>query len=122
MIEKLGAALIVIGECGADILITPKGIIKVDNPLGEYYSNIPLAHTHIPSISRTDKQNNDFTSTALHLFYLWYTFILLLFKYYRGVAQIENIPLTVPGQQLFVIHDYNILDCWQSVFLSKFQQ
>ena len=38
------------GECGADNLVTPKGVIKVDNPLGEYYSNIPLAHTHIPNI------------------------------------------------------------------------
>ena len=62
----------------------------------------------MPSISRTDKQNNDFTSTALHLFYLEYTFISLHFKYYRAVAQIENITLTVPGQQLFVIHNYDI--------------
>ena len=62
----------------------------------------------MPSISRTDKQNNGFTSTALHLFYLEYTFILLHFKYYRAVAQVENITLTVPGQQLFVIHDYGI--------------
>ena len=65
----------------------------------------------MPSILRTDKQS-DFTSTALHLFYLEYTFILLPFKYCRAVAQIENITLTVPGQQLFIIHDYDILDCW----------
>ena len=87
--------MIVIGECGADILTTPLGIIKVDDPLGEHDSNIPLAHTHMPSISRTDKQNNDFTSTALHLFYLEDTFILLHFKYYRAVAQTENITLTL---------------------------
>ena len=79
----------------ADILIAPKGIIKVDNSLGEYYSNIPLAHTHMPSISRTDKQNTDFTSTALHLFYLENTFILFHFKYYRAIAQIENITLAL---------------------------
>ena len=49
----------------------------------------------MPSISRTDKQKNDFTSTALHLFYLEYTFILLHFKYYRAVAQIENITIAL---------------------------
>ena len=67
----------------------------MDNPLGKYYSDIPLAHTHMPSISRTDKQYNDFTSTVLHLFYLEYTFIWLHFKYYSAVAQIENFTLAL---------------------------
>ena len=45
---------------------------KVDNPPGEYYSNIPLAHTHMPSISRTEilslfLANNSLSSTTI-----WY--------------------------------------------------
>ena len=44
-------ALIIAGDCGADILTTPQGIIKVVNPLGEYYSNIPLARTHMPTLN-----------------------------------------------------------------------
>jgi len=42
--EKLGAALIVTGDSGADILIFPSGNISVDNNIK---SNIPLAaHPH----------------------------------------------------------------------------
>ena len=64
----------------ADILITPKGIIKVDNLLGEYYSNIPLAHTHMPDLQ---------TPEVYFFSVLWDS-------------------LTVPGQQLFVVNDYDI--------------
>ena len=60
--------MIVTGECGADILIAPLGIIKVDNALCEYYSNIPLAHTHmLPFHALTNKTTIKFNSVAFIL-------------------------------------------------------
>ena len=49
----------------------------------------------MPSISRTDKQNNDLTSTVLKR--QKFTFFSVLWD-----------SLTVPGQELFVVHDYDI--------------
>ena len=52
------------------ILITPRGLLKLII-LGVNITVIfPLAPSLMPSISHTDKQNKDFTSTALPLFYL----------------------------------------------------